>query len=32
MVEFDEPLDEGPFEDFFDRYNFDDKMSEFMEK
>lgn len=32
MIKFEEPMDEEPFEDFFERYNFDDRMKEFEEK
>jgi len=29
MIKFKKPLEEDPYEDFFERYNFDDKMKEF---
>ncbi len=32
MVGFDKPIDENPYDDFFKRYDFDDRMKEFEEK
>jgi len=31
-MDFQKPIDENPYEDFFKRYDFNDKMGEFEEK
>lgn len=32
MIEFEKPLNEDPYGDFFKRYDFEDKMEEFKDK